>query len=104
MMTPIQIEAAKASLQRMLGGGYFDICTIDNILKVSGGVPDKKSYDTLRLLHCIHFKDMSPQLRIELPKLIKLVVESQPMNCTAFDSTIDADQLCESVNELRKLT
>lgn len=79
MINPLQMECIRTALRVMWDKGYFDICTIDNILKVTGGIPDRKNYDALRLLHCVHFKDMSRNLRLELPRMVQLVVESEPM-------------------------
>lgn len=78
-MSPLEQEAAKAALKKMFDGSYFDICTIDQILRMSGGIPPAKEYKILRTLHCVNWRDMSPALRIELPRVIQLVLESQPM-------------------------
>ena len=76
-MDDIQIMAARAALQKMAKDGYFSICTIDNILRMSGGVPDSKDYQTLRTLHCVSFSDMPPELRRGLPLLVKRVLEAE---------------------------
>lgn len=78
-LTNFQSEAIKAALTAMFEKGWFDICTIDSVLKVTGGIPSKKDYEALRLLHCVHFRDMPTKLRLELPRVLQLVVESQPM-------------------------
>lgn len=75
-MNEIQILAAKAALKDMTQSGHFSICTIDNILKMSGGVPASADYQVLRTLHCISFGDMDPMLLRGLPLLIKRVLES----------------------------
>ena len=79
MITQIQVEIIRTALANMYAQGFFSICVVDNILKVTGGVPDGKLYDTLRLLHCVNFRDMPKNVRLELPRLIQLVVESPPM-------------------------
>lgn len=78
-MTAFEIEAIKAALQKMWDGGHFSICTIDQILTVTKGIPNRADYDALRLLHCVNFRDMTPALRLALPRKIQLVVESAPM-------------------------
>ena len=75
-MTTLQVEAARAALKKMFSEGFFSICVVDQILKITRGVPSKEDYDTLRLLHCVHFTDMSPELRKELPSLIQRVLEA----------------------------
>lgn len=78
-MTTFQIEAAKLSLKRMMASGHFSICTIDEILKVTGGVPDAEDYKSLRMLHCVDFKEFTPAMRIEFPGILKRVLESPTM-------------------------
>lgn len=83
-MTSLQIEVARTAIDEMFRGGHFSICVIDNILKLTGGVPRGQDYDTLRLLHCVDFKRMPPNVRIELPRLIQRVIESSPITCEIF--------------------
>lgn len=78
-MNALQIEIAKTAIAKMFADGHFSICVIDNILKMSGGIPPKREYDMLHVLHCVKFMSMSPRLRLELPRLIQIVVESPPM-------------------------
>ena len=78
-MTEIQILVVKTALKKMMTGGYFDICTIDNILKLSGGIPRESEYQLLRTLHCVYFKEMPAALLAELPKIIQRVIESPSM-------------------------
>lgn len=76
MMDEIQILAARAALKKMSQDGHLSICTIDNILKMSGGIPNDKDYQVLRTLHCVSFREMQPELLRGLPLLIKRVLES----------------------------
>ncbi len=75
-MTTLQILAAQEALKKMFEGGHFSICTIDAILKVTRGVPNGDDYHTLRLLHCINFRDLAPDLLSELPSLIQRVLNA----------------------------
>lgn len=86
-MNALQIEIARAAIAAMFERGHFSICTIDNILKMTGGIPSKREYDMLRCLHCMDFKAMSPRLRLELPRLIQIVVESPPILAVTFQET-----------------
>lgn len=78
-MNALTRDVIATALADMFRRGHFSICVIDNILKITGGVPDRKNYDLLRALHCVEFKDMPPRIRIELPRMIQLVVEGQPI-------------------------
>jgi len=66
----IERAAVIAALRKMVGDGSFNICVIDKIIKVIGNVPDVRAYSVLSLLHCVNFRDMSEELRRELPALL----------------------------------
>lgn len=63
----------------MLTNGHFNICTVDSILKLTGGIPPREAYDALRALHCVEYRHMSQRLRLELPRLLQIVLESEPI-------------------------
>lgn len=63
--------AVDSALKKMTDGGHFSICTIDDIVKLLGVLPDPDSYATLRVLHCVSFRAMPRQLLRELPGLIQ---------------------------------
>ena len=63
-MNEFQIMAAKTTLKNMFDGKrYFDICTVDKLLKLTGCIPNAKDYQALSALHCVHWMDMEPELR-----------------------------------------
>lgn len=78
-MNDLQAEVCRMALKKMMAGQHFNICTIDDILKVTGGVPNSEDYKTLRMLHCVDFKEFSPRLRMEFPSLLRRVLESTSM-------------------------
>ncbi len=43
----IQIEVAKAAIAQMLQNGHFNICTIDQVLKITGGVPPRETDEAI---------------------------------------------------------
>jgi hypothetical protein len=80
MMSDLQIDVVKVMLAKMMEDGHLSICTIDQILKITKGVPCKSDYDLLRGLHCISFKDYPQRLRMEFPALLQRVLESPTMD------------------------
>lgn len=78
-MSDFQAEACRLALKKMMDGGHFSICTLDEVLKVTGGVPNSDDYRALRLLHCVDFKDFSPRMRMEFPALLQRVLSSPGM-------------------------
>ncbi|WQZ00149.1 hypothetical protein vBValCWD615_6 [Vibrio phage vB_ValC_WD615] len=54
---------------------YFDICTLDKILRNLGiQAQCGQSYAILDSLHCLYYKDMPKELRRSIPELIQNVV------------------------------
>lgn len=70
-MNDLQRLAAEAALRKMFNRGWIDISAIDEILKMTSTVPDRAAHSTLRLLHCVDFKDMDPALQRQLPELVR---------------------------------
>ena len=63
-MTEFQKKAAITALQNMFeSSGFFSICTIDKVLKLTGCIPDQKDYQALSLLHCVSWRDMDAEMR-----------------------------------------
>jgi hypothetical protein len=82
-MTSLEIAIAKTALKKMESDGHFSICTIDNILKMSRGVPNSEAYTQLRVLHCVNFKDMPMEVLQALPSLIRKCLETAPLELTS---------------------
>lgn len=67
------------ALQKMFNGGYFDICTVDKCLKLAGVIAPKREYDLLHALHCVHFRDMPPELARRVPDMITACFNGLPI-------------------------
>lgn len=76
-MDTTQELAAKTALNKMMKDGYFSICVIDNIVKMGNILPNRRAYDILHTLHCVHFKDMPTELYEQLPTLIRECLNCQ---------------------------
>jgi hypothetical protein len=78
-MSEMERDSIQIVLNKMMRGGHFDICVVDQILKITGGVPEKKDYDCLRLLHCVDFKNFTPLMRMEFPLMMERVITAPTM-------------------------
>ena len=76
-MNDLTKKALMASLRKMFEpDGYCNVCTIDECLKVVNAVPNKEDYEALKLLHCVHWRDMAPEMRTEVFKtVIRMLTE-----------------------------
>lgn len=79
-MTTMQEETCKMALKAMMQKGRFDICTIRDILKLTGGVPQADDMRTLECLHCVNFTEFTPVMRMEFPALLERVLSSPSMD------------------------
>ena len=72
-MTDLDLQklSALTSLNAMMRKPYFDVCTVDTVIKMLGTVPDRTAHDMLRSLHCVNWSDMPIELRDAVPKLIE---------------------------------
>jgi hypothetical protein len=63
--------SALTSLNHMMRGGHFSICTIDSVAELLGiEVRGSEAYKVLRPLHCIDWNKMPPALKDAVPGLI----------------------------------
>ncbi|HKV75748.1 MAG TPA: hypothetical protein VJN95_14600 [Gemmatimonadales bacterium] len=64
-------QAVTVAILRMFRpDGYLDICTIDQCLKVVNVIPPREDYEALRVLHCVHWKEMPTVVREEAVRRI----------------------------------
>ena len=75
---------------------YFDICSIDQIAKLVGANPGSHpQYKFLRALHCVHYADMLPEIRAELPmRVLDVLRPGAGVNAALF-----AHALCAEGND-----
>lgn len=78
-MDAVKAMAVNVALKNMFSRGYFDICTINKILKLTNVVPRSEDYDLLNALHCCDFKDMPPELLQGLPVIVQRVIGSEQL-------------------------
>ncbi len=78
-MNDMQRMAAEAAVRHMLQRGSISICIVDQILKMTGGVPAKEDYEVLHLLHCVDFKEISPDLLRGLPLILQRVLGAEAL-------------------------
>lgn len=63
MLSEFERLTVEAALKKMFEGSHFSICTIDICLKITGCIPETRAYNALHALHCVHFSDMTQELR-----------------------------------------
>jgi hypothetical protein len=84
MLADVHLMAAQAALDKMFRQGYLSICDIDNILEMTGQIPDRTCYQILHTIHCVHYSDMAETLRNGIPMLIGAVLKMEGLNYVRF--------------------
>lgn len=90
-------------LNKMMRDSHFDICTVDQAIKVLGSVPDGRAYNILRTLHCVHWSEMPVELREAVPALIERCI-SVPAHQFQLTRVSPADQALVEAGTIRLLT
>lgn len=91
------------SLNKMMAGGHFSICTLDEAVKTLGAMPDGAAMRILRPLHCVNWIDMDPELRAAVPKLIERCI-NVPAHQFALTEVSAADRAVVTKASIRFLT
>lgn len=93
-MDEFQKMAAKAALKDMFENkNYFSICTVDKLIKLTGCIPNKKDYEALNALHCIHWMDMGQELRSMAMMKTLQIFEQPGFDTEVLDSVFSSDPL-----------
>lgn len=79
MMEEFHKQAALLGLKKMFEGKHFSICVVKEALTIIGGHLSSKDEAAMRALHCIDFKDMSPDLRKMLFVKVMEVLSNEPL-------------------------
>ncbi len=96
-MDTLQKIAAETALKKMLRQGHFSICTIDEIVKMTGSVPDGRAYQILRLMHCVDFKDMPPEIHEQMPELLRAVLSGTELDLAAVMRRPEPDKTLQVI-------
>ena len=78
-------EVVLTAIRDMFKGNSFSLCTIDRCLKLTGSIPDSKTYDSLSALHCISWKEMSVPLRKAVFEKTIEMLTCEGFNLSALD-------------------
>lgn len=89
-MTAFERIACQTALAEMLRKSHFDICTVDQILKVTGTIAPRRTYEALRLLHCIHYSAMPPELLKAIPDMLAEVFNGPLLDVPGINFVSDS--------------
>ena len=69
---PVDVNFCRVSMGNMFSKGWFDICPVTDCMKILGvsRFNTEKTYERLRLLHCVHWGQMPADIREQIPEMI----------------------------------
>ena len=70
-MEEIQKQVIRIALKKTLTKSYCSISDSDSCLKLSKIIPDKEDYNTMRVLHCVDYSDMTKDVQEWLLKAVE---------------------------------
>jgi hypothetical protein len=76
------LEALKIAIKKLFTDSHFSICTIDKLLEMRLIIPNKENYKIMSSVHCVDYKEMSPEFR---QWLFNSVVEMFDVDTVEFD-------------------
>lgn len=70
-MPDTQQLVLRTATRKLFDQSFFDICTVDSLMKLVGTNASTHAYTQLRALHCVHYADMPKDLRERIPHLVR---------------------------------
>lgn len=71
MMDTFAAESIRLCLKKMFRpGGWFCIIDLQQCLKIAQIEAPAHEIETLRALHCIHWSEMTPEMRVEVKRRV----------------------------------
>jgi hypothetical protein len=70
-MADPKVMIAATALNKMFRGNHFSICTVTEVASMLGIHPEAEAMRMLQPLHCVHWSDMPPELRNQVPALVE---------------------------------
>ncbi len=92
MMDEFEKESVIAAMKKMFNGSHFSICDVDKCLKVTGSVPDSRDYNALSALHCVHWSEMSSELRDGVLEKTIAMLSNRGLDLSALEMVFNEGQ------------
>lgn len=83
-MDDFQKMVVQTALMEMFTAKHFSICAVDACLKITGSIPNKKTYDALHALHCVNYSSMPSALREQIVKKTLSLFQNDGFDLSAF--------------------
>jgi hypothetical protein len=81
---------ATQALDHLFQKDYFDICQMRSIMKIIGtSERNNQAFALLHALHCVHYKDMRPEVRDTIPHLVREALSKNTIAIHATEVALD---------------
>lgn len=79
----------ETAVNKLFKEPFFSICTLDKVMDLMSVSDKTDAYKYLNALHCVHYKDMSPELRQLLPTLVNEALRLETINIATVEALKD---------------
>ncbi len=80
-----ETDVVKVALKELINNRMLSICSVDKIGKLIGSNPKKHpKYKFLSALHCVHYANMTQEVRDQIPQRVMECLRPDSMNFEAM--------------------
>jgi hypothetical protein len=81
----------QTAINKLFTDNHFSICTLDKVMDVMNISENTDAYKQLRALHCVHYSDMTKEMRDVLPLLVNEALKVDTINIAATQALKDIE-------------
>lgn len=86
-MSPMETQLVLLALERMFRPtAFFDIVLVRTACDLAGVVLPKRTEDTLRLMHCVHWSEMPPDARQAIFDTVTALFAEKPLDLSPLQA------------------
>ncbi len=81
---------AQVAINKLFTDNYFSVCKLNDVMDMLGkGRRNSKIYKQLHALHCVHYADMSEELRNQIPYMVNELFTNKPASEAATNVALN---------------
>lgn len=90
-MTEFEAEAVRLGLKTLFEKDWFDVCRLKECLDVAGVAPPRRDLRALQPLHCVHYSEMTPEMRERVFEHTMGLFKHASLDLSALDRPLIGD-------------
>ncbi len=90
-MPQVKKLVVQTAINKLFTDKYFSVCTLDRVMEVMNISQNTDAYKQLHALHCVHYSDMTKEMRDVLPLLVNEALKLETINIAATQALKDIE-------------